>query len=110
MLIPMPPTFYCKIVGQVTNPSSCGLFHHENSLCKIKYLADPLSAPGLLYSSVSGGQQAMRYSKLLYILLAVISAHLCFSRYFANSESIELQSVEKPGRTTILGKATPDKK
>src|SRR4051812_24598101 len=52
-----------------------------------------------------------KYGKLVYILLGLVSAQLCISKYMSNSESIELESVAKTGRSTILGTATlADKK
>lgn len=55
----------------------------------------------------------MKYSKLVYILLAVISIQLVLTKYFRSNESADLESVSAPttGRSTILGKALPaDKK
>lgn len=50
-----------------------------------------------------------KYSKLIYILLGLVSVHLFISKHFADSNTIELESVSKTGRSTILGKVTPEK-
>lgn len=54
----------------------------------------------------------MKYSKLVYILLAIISVQLVLTKYFKHGESADLESVadSKYGRSTVLGKALPSEK
>lgn len=54
----------------------------------------------------------MKYSRLIYLLMAVVSVPLCVSKYYqtTNATSLDLESISgKAGRSTVLGKATPAK-
>src|SRR5947209_7072522 len=63
-------------------------------------------------SSIKHRESFMKYSKLVYILLAVISIQLVLTKYFRSNETAELESVAAPknGRSTVLGKALPSEK
>jgi subtilisin family serine protease len=54
----------------------------------------------------------MTRGKLIYSLMALISLQLCVSKYYGHFESADLLSLgkDKPGRTTVLGKAVPSDK
>lgn len=57
----------------------------------------------------------MKYSRLIYVLMAIVCAPLCVTKYYqvqnAKESSLDLESTNgKAARTTELGKATPSNK